>query len=211
MQTYWFTLGVVLLMALTGRAAAIRWRQTLAFRKLAKDYHLHYSPEDFIDLHDRYYPLTIIRQGHNRHISNVLHGVHDEGLVSLFSYRFDCGFAGNQTGYRLWIATVETDVFYPEWLAIPATTVIQPFQSIRSTTKVCSDFTIISDNMESMDSTTRAGLEVILSRIMPQTCVEIRRNLVAMSTPYDGSSTLPGRLLTATIEVARLLRPGRSR
>jgi hypothetical protein len=101
------------------RTVWLRRAETLRLRRLAREHRLNFSRVDLIGLHDRYHNLSLIRQGHSRRVWNVLYGAHAAGLLAVFRYRYDLGFAANRQTRHLWIAVIETEGDNGRWWAIP--------------------------------------------------------------------------------------------
>ena len=117
MQSFLFILGIATLAAIAAVMSISRRRESRILRELAGRQRLNFTAEDLIDLHERYYRLHLVRQGHNHFAWNLLYGTTDEGLVSLFCYRYDLGFGVDQTHRSWWIAVLETPRCYPSWRA----------------------------------------------------------------------------------------------
>ena len=117
MQSFLLILGITTLAAVAVIMSIARRRESRTLRELAGRQRLNFTAEDLIDLHERYYHLHLIRQGHNRFAWNLLYGTTDEGLVSLFCYRYDLGFGVDLTHRSWWVAVLETSDCHPSWRA----------------------------------------------------------------------------------------------
>ena len=193
-------IGLVLVGSVTTYAMLARRRQIGTVRGLTRDWRLNYSAEDLIGLHERYYALNLIRQGHHRQVSHILYGVIDEGLVSLFCYRYDVGFGVSQAGRQWWMAVVETPQTRPAWMACPtdeqaAFTV--PYPHVRTIGGFA-----VGTEIGDAESPCPADVEGALRDAPAGARIEVRQRLVAVALPFKPDAETPRLTLMAVRRLA---------
>lgn len=115
MHPIWPVLALVVIVLVVGRGYWRRRKQARALIRLARSKGLTFSPVDLIGLHERYYNLEMIRQGHNRQAWNVVYGSTDAGLLAMFRYSFDAGFGVHRSSRHYWIAVIESPQSAGNW------------------------------------------------------------------------------------------------
>ena len=224
MQPFLFVLGIMTLAAVAVFLSIARRRETRALRELAGRQRLNYTAEDLIDLHERYYRLHLIRQGHNRFAWNLLYGTTNEGLVSLFCYRYDLGFGVDQTHRSWWVAVLETPCCHSNWLADrcseqqphggPGPAGQTPLLTKEGTGEVqpqaryegrIGSFILRPDRHDTIDRLRQAGLEGFLGEATGVAHIEVCGHLVSLAAPHERNPQLPATLLEAVRHLARLL------
>lgn len=202
MPPFLFTLGLILVGSATVYAVLARRRQVGSVRSLTRDLRLNYSAEDLIGLHERYYALNLIRQGHHRQVSHILYGVIEEGLVSLFCYRYDIGFGVSQAGRQWWMAVVETQQPRAAWMAYPnggKADLGAPYPHVRNV----AGFTVCAETTDDPGSTGPADIEAVLRDAPPDGRIEVRQRLVAVALPFKPDGETPRQVLTVVRRLAR--------
>ena len=204
MRQFWLILGLLILAGVAGRAVVSRRRQLRALRRLARERRLNFSPEDLIDVRDRYHNLELIRQGHSRHACNVLHGPTDAGLLTVFSYSYDLGFGPRRASAYWWLAVVETAGVHEHWRAGPANSA--PPQDETQIDR----FNIRADHEETLQKLIDAGIERVFQASPADCHWEVRGPLVAVAAPFGSVPEVPRQLLTTACDLARILAPATS-
>ncbi|MBP7936304.1 MAG: hypothetical protein KA354_16820 [Phycisphaerae bacterium] len=202
MPSLLFTVGLAAVAGVTLCAMLARRRQIGSVRSLSREWHLNYSAEDLIGLHERYYDLNLIRQGHRRQVSHILHGVTPEGLVSLFCYRYDLGFGVNQTGRQWWMAVVETPKARSAWIACPADRQFATLTAPYPYTGKVAGFMVRREGGGDGEGADLADLERILKDVPACGCAEVRQRLVAIALPFRPDSETPRQALTVVRRLA---------
>jgi len=70
---------------------------------------LNYHPADTLDLRRRYSRLTLLREGHDRSIWDVITGSTCYGTLSCFAFRYEIGFGAQRVVQRWLVTVMETD------------------------------------------------------------------------------------------------------
>lgn len=203
MQTALLILALTVLAAVTAITFSARRRESRTLRALVNRRHLNFSPEDLIDLHERYYRLSIIRRGHNRFAWNLLYGSADEGLVSLFCYRFDVGFGVNQTHRAWWLGVMETPRPRAAWQA-ERHPFVDPLQTEKHERRLGS-FLVRANEQSTLDRLASANLQGLLEKFPLVEHAEVRGQLVCVAAPYDRNTGTPEQLLDAIEGLSRLV------
>ncbi len=199
MYRFWFCLGLLVITGLVVRVVISRRRRTRTLLSLATELHLSFSPEDLIDVQDRYHNLDMIRRGHSRHACNILYGRADAGLVTVFCYHYDLGFGAHQVSRDWWFAVLETPGVHKHWRAVPAgaSTLTSPVR--------IDVFDLQADHRDTLSQLTDAGIERVLEAAPADYHWEVRGPLVAVATPFDPAPETPRRLLITACDLARIL------
>jgi hypothetical protein len=202
-QSALLILGLTVLVAVTVITFTARRRESRALRGLVNRRHLNFSPEDLIDLHERYYRLSIIRRGHSRFAWNLLYGSADEGLVSIFCYRCDIGFGVNQTHRTCWLAVMETTRQHAAWQAErrPFTDPLRTEQHER----MLGAFMIRADEQSTLDRLPSVNLQNLLDEFPLLEHTEVRGQLVCVAAPCGNDTRTPEQLLEAVGKLSRLV------
>jgi len=204
MHRIWPVLLLVVAAPLVGRIVWRRRRQAHELTRLARRRGLAFAPLDLIGLHERYYDLACIRQGHNRRAFDVLYGSTDAGLVAVFRYRFDLGFGVEQVSKQWWVAVLESPRPLAAWQAWPADEprLERPEHSAR-----IGPLAVAADRPSTLDALRQPPLASFLTSVPEDWHFEARTTLAAVVAPFDHDFTVPDRLLASLAEWARLL-PG---
>jgi len=200
MDTFWLSLGCLVIAAAACRVIVTHARRRRALRGLAREERLNFSPEDLIGIHERYYNLEMIRQGHSRHTWNVLYSPTADGLATVFCYHYEVGFDVRCTAQRWWFAVMETpDAYHPHWQAEPADS------SGAGASGAIDGFRLWSDHAATRERLIEAGIERVFAAAPAECRWEARGPLVAVAVPFDPDPRTPRRLLTTARELTRLL------
>lgn len=209
MESFWLAVAFLVSASILGYLYRQR-RQTLReLAALARRKGLTFSPLDLIGLHDRYYDLEIIRQGHNRHAWNVLYGATEAGLLAVFRYRYDIGFGIDQDSRQWWIAVVERSAVGPAWHASPASqAAAEPRPALDNGAQAwLGPFLVRADREETIGLLQRPETSAIFSRLSPDWQAESRGLLLAFAAPAAENDSSPDRLIDAAVEFARAITP----
>jgi len=195
-------LGLAVLIVVAAATFTARRRERRELRALAARRRLNFTPDDLIDLHERYYRLSIIRRGHSRFAWNLLYGSTEEGLVSIFNYRCDLGFGVNQTDRSWWLAIVETGAAHAAWQA-ERQSFVDPFRSEKHE-RTEGPLVIRADEESTLDRLPMSELRRLFEDFPLLEHAEVRRQLVCAAAPRRGDTETPERLLEAVRALARL-------
>ncbi len=195
-------LGLAVLMTVTALTFTARRRERRELRALAARCRLNFTPDDLIDLHERYYRLSIIRRGHSRFAWNLLYGSTEEGLVSIFCYRCNLGFGVNQTDRSWWLAVVETSAPHAAWQAERQSSV-DPFRSEKHERSE-GPLVVRADEESTLERLPMSELRRLFEAFPLVEHAEVRRQLVCVAGPRGGDIESPQRLLEAARALARL-------
>ncbi|HSW46058.1 MAG TPA: hypothetical protein VLM89_10860 [Phycisphaerae bacterium] len=204
MQSFLLILGLAVLVVVSAVTLITRRREAQTLRAFAARRRLNFSSEDLIDLHARYYPLAVIRRGRNRFAWNLLYGTTDEGLVSLFCYRYDLGFGVNQVQRAWWLAVIETSRNHPGWQARRDSAGAGDADESRHRGRL-GDFTLTSDQDDVLERLREIGIETFLREKPDLQYVEAHGQLVVVAAAYDRDPRMPAHLLDAVSSLVRLL------
>lgn len=196
-----FTSGLILVAGITIYAVFARRRQIGSVRSLTRGWRLNYSAEDLIGLQERYHALNLIRQGHHRQVSHILYGVLEEGMVSLFCYRYDLGFGVNQTSRQWWMAVVETNKPRPAWIASPLDerpALFVPYPHVGN----IAGFAVSAEFGSDPGGNALADLEAVLRNSPAGARIEVRQRLVAVALPFKPDPETPRLTLTTARRLA---------
>jgi hypothetical protein len=213
MHPFWLIAAVLVLSPFAGRLYLVRRRQRRELLALARKRNLKFSPVDLIGLHDRYYNLDLIRQGHGRHAWNVLYGSVETGLIAVFRYSYDLGFGVQRTSSQWWMAVLESPTPFANWRAEPAhdapadttgstdaaeaTGPAQPTSEIR-----VGPLLLHADRAATLTDLARPPVAAALLA-MPEGChVEAHGPLLALACPADDNLEHPERLIDALTTLA---------
>ncbi|GMU24490.1 MAG: hypothetical protein AMXMBFR13_45640 [Phycisphaerae bacterium] len=116
MSAFWQVIALAVLGGAAAQIILVRRRQRASLRELARRHGLSFSPEDLIDLHERYQSLELIRRGHNRQAHDLLYGTLEEGLVSIFHYSYELGCGARKTTCTWWMVVLETECVRDAWV-----------------------------------------------------------------------------------------------
>jgi hypothetical protein len=166
---------------------------------------LSYRPADVLDLVQRYRALTLMREGHDRRVWDVISGPTCWGALSCFAYRYEVGF-GVHRAVRTWaVAVIESngrwgqvalrcncpDAPEPTPWDGPASTMPLPGRGRCSVTAAA--------RADSTNLTLPDGLVDWLDSLGRDLCVELRGHLVAVQVPM-ASGGLPVAWLVRTVQ-----------
>lgn len=199
MQSFWLT---VVLLASAPFLAHIYWQRRKNLRELsliARRKGLNFSPFDLIGLHDRYYNLEMIRQGHNRHAWSVLYGSTEAGLLAVFRYRYDIGFGIDQDSRQWWIAVVEMPDLLPACRAWAATEEAAPEDGEQPRPN---PLAVRADRSETLERLERPEVRAALGRFPAGWQLEMRGKLLAIAAPVTEKGATPEQLIDEAATLA---------
>jgi len=207
MHPFWVVLVLLVAAMTTARVIISRRRQAVGLHGLARRHRLNFSPLDLIGLHDRYYNLDLIRQGHSRHAWNVLYGSTDAGLVAVFRYSCDVGFGVHQESRHWWMVVVETPYLHDPWRAGPADAAEPDGGGGGGENEIAlGPFKVRADHAATLARLSDPAVTEWMRQLPPASRWEARGPLLAAAVPVDHDAETPDRLLTTACELARRLR-----
>ena len=207
MHPMWLVLGLLLMTGLAVRVAVGRYRRLRMLCRLAAEHRFRFSGDDLIDIHDRYQNLEMIRQGHNRHVSNVLYGPTDAGLATVFCYDYELGFGSRRATRSWWIAVVETDRARDHWWAVSADDSIwTPGDTDSACSARVGGFEIHANHEATLNELRRLGLDRMFQTAPSDCRWEIRGPLVAVAVPFRPDGEAPAQVLSAARTLSAALR-----
>lgn len=174
-QSLWLLLGLALVL-LVLCALARRRRAARALRDLARTHRLNYAPDDLIGVHERYCSLELIRQGHSRTASDLLYGVTEAGLLTVFRYTFELGFGAQRSGETRWMAVLETPELHDPWHAVPAAKDDPPGTLVGR-------YRICAEHARTLEAVRGSHLPGALDDLPNGARVEARGHLLAVAIP----------------------------
>lgn len=208
MHPFWLVLVLLIVAVVTGRAVVSRRRLIKELSALARRRRLNFSPFDLIGIHDRYYNLDLIRQGHSRYAWNVLYGSTDAGLVAVFRYSYDVGFGVYQGSRHWWMAVVETPYLHDPWRAELGGTGEREGDSHSDANEAAlGSFRLRTAHAATLERLRDTAVTGSLDAAPVNTRWEARGPLLVAAVPVDRDPQTPDRLLTAVCELARRLKP----
>lgn len=206
MQTFWSIIGLVLLVAFAGRVVLARHRERKALKPLAVEHHLHYAHEDLIGIQERYQNLSLIRQGHNRHVSHLLYGSSPVGPTTLFCYTYELGFGANSESRQWWMAVVETPRVHRGWRAEPVDARMDPAPHIEDDSiQVIDGYRLWLSSRDIASRLTESRVRQLLEKAPTACSWEVQGTLVAVAIPFGLDPQASRRLFETTCGLARFL------
>lgn len=193
----WLAGVIVLIAPLVGRTYLHRRRELSSLSALARRRNLKFSTVDLIGLHDRYCNLELVRQGHNRHVWNVLYGSADAGLVTVFRYSYDLGFGVCRRSESWWMTVLEGPQVLKPWRADPAGAA-----EISPPSERMGPFAIHADHAATVADLRQPGIRTAIES-MPADChIEAAGLLLAAAIPFEAGPAAPDTLLTCILTLA---------
>ena len=202
MLTFAIITGLIIAVVAIVCALTSRHRQHVALRRMASLYGLSFSREDIIGIHDRFYSLNLIRQGHNRDAWNLLYGTTNTGLIAIFCYRYEIGLGVQRDQRRWWVGVLQSSQHRENWQARPKTTNTEPAENDHNIEIM--RFRLTTDDDAAIEKLRQNGIEAVLKQANPADHIEVRDDLIAVATPATGQTESPQRLLSLLEAIAQM-------
>jgi hypothetical protein len=203
--------GLLLIAMIATLMWAGRRRTKRSLAALARSLGLNYRADDVLDLLQRYRSLTLMREGHDRRLWNVMSGPTQWGALSCFAYRYEVGFGVHRTVRSYLLAVLETD---RQWGRVALRHSLGDAPESSPGARPCSPAPLsgpgkgrwtVSGRADDPGRTLPQGLLDWLDSVEGDLCLELCDHLVALQVPLAGADWPAAWLIDVVQQVAKQL------
>jgi hypothetical protein len=202
MRLFWIILAASLVAAVVIRGFYRRHRQRKQMHELARRHQLNYAPEDLVGVLERFSGLQLLNTGHSRHISHLVYGSIDGGLITLFRFSCEVGFGVNRSERQWWMVILETAQNFKPWRTMPI-----EFQQLHKQQAPLGRFQLETEHEDTLAHLRQAGVCKWLEQMPSYFQYEVRGPLLATAAPGREKIRIPERLLESVYQLSQFSMP----